>query len=221
MTFSKIVCRSGLPIWTPDGKRIVFFSDRENKNEIWSIAADGSGTITQVTFSGGRAISPALSPDGNKMSYYEAGVGTFVIDLTRPWQEQTPQPITHEGKLDPELQAWKWSSDSKSLTCVILPTGSRQIAIAVYSFATGDAPSKLEVLVENADYPELLNNGLHLIYAAANKLFVIDMETKRSRELVVPEPNQTPEYPTLSPDNRMLYFSLSTTEADIWMATIQ
>lgn len=215
------VFKDRLPSWTPDGKQIVFFSDRDNRNEIWSVASDGSGSISQVTFSGGRAISPTISPDGTRMAYYEVGVGTFIIDLTRPWQDQTPQPITHEGRLDPALQAWKWSSDGKRLGCVVLPTGSRQIAIAVYSFATDNAPSKLELLVENADYPALVNNGRHVVYAAENRLFVVDIETKQSRELVVPEPNQTPEYPVLSPDNRMLYYSLATTEADIWMATIQ
>jgi len=42
LTFDKAL--EMLPVWTPDGKRIVFASDREGHRGIYWKAADGTGT---------------------------------------------------------------------------------------------------------------------------------------------------------------------------------
>jgi Tol biopolymer transport system component len=61
---------SGLPFdsqprYSPDGKRIVFLSDRDGGENVWSCAADGTG-LKQVT-KGSTAIyaSPVWTPDGD------------------------------------------------------------------------------------------------------------------------------------------------------------
>ncbi len=53
------------PRWSPDGKQIVFLSDRDGSENIWLITADGNRT-TQVS-KGDNALfaSPEWTPDGN------------------------------------------------------------------------------------------------------------------------------------------------------------
>ncbi len=52
------------PIWTPDGKEIVFSSDREKGTNIYKVAAEG-GTPVQLTYRPAKQIPLAITPDGH------------------------------------------------------------------------------------------------------------------------------------------------------------
>lgn len=86
-------CASFAPTFTPDGRRIVFASNKHNcdgrKFELFMVNLDGSG-LTQVTDFGGFTAFPEFSPDGKTLvfcsdkgakSRYEFNI--FVAD----WQE--------------------------------------------------------------------------------------------------------------------------------------
>lgn len=57
--------------WSPDGSKIYFYSQRaEDRYEIWSINADGSG-LARVTRSTGRSLwYPSISPDGKLLAAF-------------------------------------------------------------------------------------------------------------------------------------------------------
>ena len=59
--------RSFDPAWSPDGDRIVFTSNRDGDDEIYSMRADG-GRLVQLTANseGGRSVEPDWSPDGTR-----------------------------------------------------------------------------------------------------------------------------------------------------------
>jgi Tol biopolymer transport system component len=65
-------CASFAPTFTPDGKRVVFSSNRHNcdgrKFELYSIGVDGTG-LEQVTNLGGFVSFPEFSPDGKKLVF--------------------------------------------------------------------------------------------------------------------------------------------------------
>ncbi len=67
------------PVWTPDGKRIVFASNQavneegERNYDIWLTKADGTGT-TQLTVNGSHDTRPAVSLDG-KYVYFNSNRG--------------------------------------------------------------------------------------------------------------------------------------------------
>ncbi len=65
-----------------------------------------------------------------------------------------------------------------------------------------------------------MHDSRRLILATDGKLFLLDIRTKESRELLA-----TPEGwiggPSLAPDNRTIYFSLETQEADIWLLDLK
>lgn len=66
------------PVWSPDGTRIAFVSNRtaepdaNSNSDIWIVAADNTdmgATVLQVTTNPGSDGSPAWSPDGRSIAY--------------------------------------------------------------------------------------------------------------------------------------------------------
>ena len=67
------------PSWSPDGKRIAFYSNRDaGKYEIWLINPDGSG-LTQLTRTSGRGWFPWWSPDGKQILFTDFPYKIFVV----------------------------------------------------------------------------------------------------------------------------------------------
>jgi serine/threonine-protein kinase len=64
-------------IWTPDGQRVTFFSDRERVPAIYSMPADGSGQAEHLVDSRAGFPSPdSWSPDGSVLLYTDSGAGS-------------------------------------------------------------------------------------------------------------------------------------------------
>ena len=62
------------PRWSPDGRRIVFTSDRSGSDNIWTIAADGSDARQVTKLEAKRTESPEWTPDGE---YIIASIANF------------------------------------------------------------------------------------------------------------------------------------------------
>src|SRR5262249_15237048 len=53
------------PVWSPDGKRIAFRSNRDGKIGVFIQNTDGTGSPEQLTTVDGQGVPFAWSPDGN------------------------------------------------------------------------------------------------------------------------------------------------------------
>jgi serine/threonine protein kinase len=65
LTFSPRM--DGLPMWSPDGRRIVFMSARSGALNWYSVAADGSGAVERVTTSPTHEWPASISPGGDRV----------------------------------------------------------------------------------------------------------------------------------------------------------
>jgi serine/threonine-protein kinase len=79
LTFTRLTFDPALdawPVWTPDGRRVIFSSERDGGRNLWWQSADGSGGIERLT----RSLNPqnptSVSPDGNRVVFTEAGKPT-------------------------------------------------------------------------------------------------------------------------------------------------
>lgn len=205
------------PRWSPDGTRIAFYSDRGGSYNAWAIRPDGSD-LRQMTFTeGSGGAYPFWSPDGTRLAYNRQGESCSIIEAAKPWDEQTPRrvPDPPDDRFYKHFWATSWSPDGRKLCGWSSPDGTTP-GIVVYTFETGS----FEHVTDIGTNPVWLRDNRRLLFNHLHKLYLVNTETKKPHELLPPSPHRVSGY-GLSPDNRTLYYSLATKEADVWLLNLE
>jgi Tol biopolymer transport system component len=96
LTFSRLTdgpTEDLLPLWTRDGTRLFFASNRAGNMDIYSQAADGAAGA-RVEFSGpGTQFASDFTPDGHGLFVYENFSTAGIVDLDRP---ERLEPLFHD-----------------------------------------------------------------------------------------------------------------------------
>ena len=107
--------------WTPDSKRIVFRSDRDNVTTLWWQPADGSGAAEKLIIFKGSVQEGVVTPDGRRIVFRTDAIGTardiWVMELDSA-RTQTPLLNSTFEELTPRV-----SPDGKWLAYVSDETG--------------------------------------------------------------------------------------------------
>jgi TolB protein len=70
------------PCYSPDGRRIVFESDRDGTQQLYVMGSDGSGQ-RRISFGEGRYSTPVWSPRGDLIAFTKQQGGSFLIGVMR------------------------------------------------------------------------------------------------------------------------------------------
>jgi Tol biopolymer transport system component len=200
-----------IPRWSPDSRQIAFLSNRSGKYEIWKVNQDGSGLEQLSDVPGEDVINPVWSPEGQRLLYKASDVNSFIIDVGKPLEP--PQPLP--GEQMPGFLPWSWSSDGKLLAGWAFDPQQHTGGVIVYSFAE----QRYELHPSRGRNPIWLSDSKRLISADVGKMYLFDNLTRQWREIYNVEPNGFGTF-ALSQDNRRLYYSLVSSEADVWMVSL-
>ena len=202
--------------WSPDGKRIAFYSDREGGvHDIWSISPDGSDARKEVDAREMSVWFPRWSPDGSKISVNNQ-TGTFIVDLTRSPRTLSALPPIDADRL---FRGFAWSRDGKWIAGrAVHRRGAPSPGLFVFSVETS---SYAQLGVETIGMIDWLHDNSGIVFRSTDAIRVVDRVTQRVRT-VRNERGSVWSFGGLSvsPDGRDVYFNRTSAEIDVWMLTL-
>ena len=116
--------------WSPDGKWILYVSDRTGEDEIWIEPQDAQGSAIQVT-SGGNSYKyqPLWSPDSKKILWSDRLQRLFFVDVES-------KKVTQVATADWEIRDYCWSPDSRWIAYA-RPEELRETTVQLFSVESG------------------------------------------------------------------------------------
>jgi Tol biopolymer transport system component len=160
------------PVWSPDGKQIVYSSFREGNGKLYVKAASGTGNDERIgPQSTAVQIPYDWSADGRHILYEEAGTGTG-SDL---WV----LPITGERKPVPFLQTafnetqGQFSPDGHWVAYISDESGRNEVYVRSFTGISG----KFQVSQNGGVQPRWRGDGKELFYLAPDgKMMVVTVK---------------------------------------------
>jgi len=104
------------PTWSPDGKRVAYFTDRTGEYQLALRNEDGTGEETVLTqLEPGFRYRPQWSPDSKKIAFVDYAMRLWVYDFDKKATDQIDKMLwLYEGEL--ARFAVSWSADSRWVT---------------------------------------------------------------------------------------------------------
>jgi eukaryotic-like serine/threonine-protein kinase len=201
-----------LSSFSPDGRKIVFYSNRMGTFDAWVVDVDGSG-LTPVTrsTSGSNVTVPIWSPDGKTIAANCSG-RLVLIPCPRSAEDPLPEPAPLSGE-GLKFLPYSWSPDSKLLSGVILRADGSYNGIVVYEVEK----KSYRRVTETGWNPSFLRDGRRIAFLGGNVLKIVDTATGRISEILKGDPRRTIDAFGLSPDDRSLFVSWASAQADLWL----
>lgn len=151
------------PRWSPDGKSVAFWSDRNGEYELTIRPADGTGAEKTVTSLGrGFRYAPHWSPDSKKVAFIDQAMRIRMCDLDTgkvTQIDESPEWMGHGGLAGFKM---RWSPDSRWLTYA-RPTGDANSAVFLYD-AKGGKLHRATSGYLNDSQPTFDPDGKYLFY---------------------------------------------------------
>jgi Tol biopolymer transport system component len=203
------------PSWSPDGKRIAFYSDRGGKYEAWVINRDGSG-LAQLTSSARRAIFfPLWFPDGRRIVVNSTD-GSFTVGLSEKGPATAIQPLPRYPETGKVFRASSLSSDGAWLAGTLYSVDGKRIpGVAIYSMQD----RTYRVLTTLGSWPSWLSDGQRLVFSNKGALYLANRVSGSVREIFSVDGEITFGV-SVSADDRHIYLAHATQESDIWLLTL-
>jgi Tol biopolymer transport system component len=191
-------------VWTPDGKRIAFTSNREGPLNLFWQLADGSGGLERLSSSEHTQVPSSWSPDGQLLAFDEINPTTGTdIWVLRIGDYKARRFLTERFN----ESAPRFSPDGRWLAYVSDESGRYETYVQSYPGPGG----KRQITTEGGTEPVWNRNGRELFYRSGNKMMAVDVTTQpsfttgKSRILFegshLPTPGAFPNY-DVSPDGQ-------------------
>jgi Tol biopolymer transport system component len=198
------------PDLSPDGTRIVFVSDRDGREQIYSMNTDGSGVV-RLTNSHNQDYDPAWSPDGDRIAFTSRGSASTQIYVMNSDGSDLAQ-ITTNGGAKPS-----WSPDSTKIAFLASRTG---INVNIYSIDVDGTHEHLiisEPSAANCDGISWSPYGNKIVYDLIDGnnnslgLYIVNADGSERISLPLNEALRYACDPCWSPDNLIIVFATTRT----------
>jgi Tol biopolymer transport system component/tRNA A-37 threonylcarbamoyl transferase component Bud32 len=155
------------PVWTPDGKHIVFQSQSPGAKSIRWIRADGAGESQLLLESEGDLRPYSFSPDGKRLAFAELGVDSgydlWTLPVTDPEHPKPGKPElflrTPFNELEPAF-----SPDGRWIAYTSSESGSNEVYVRPFPGGALSGSGKWQISNGGGRYPIWSRDGRELFY---------------------------------------------------------
>ncbi len=193
------------PVWTADGKRLFYVSERPVFELYWK-AVDGSSPEEAFLVSGNDKYPASVSPDGKMllMSVSDPKTGSDLWLLPLEGKRE-PKPLLATPFQEP---TGAFSPDGRWIAFQTNESGKAEIYVQDYPGGS----NRVQISTEGGTEPVWSRNGKELFYRAGKKLMVVSMGTGAAPgkprilfEADFKTGDRIPAY-DVSPDGQHFYF---------------
>ena len=159
------------PVWTPNGERILFTSERDGPagvNVYWR-AADGTGTAALVIESDLRLYPYAVTPDGTRMIAYDTDAANLMLVALEG--DEPPDVL-----LGTDFQEWHAALSSDGAWLAIESDATGQSEVYVRPFPDVESGQWL-VSTGGGSEPTWSRDGRELFYRSVNGMMTVPIRT--------------------------------------------
>lgn len=171
-----------LPLWTPDGSRISYSSDREAGWNVFAVPWDGSGQPERLTNSEFPTSGTSWSPDGNVLALQQLRPDTGLdIAVIRMGEED------EEIFLATPFNEWQatFSPDGRWLAYTSNESGREEVYVRAYPGPGG----KWQISTAGGSHPQWSPTGREIFFRAGDEMMAVAIaaeETELNAGEVVP-----------------------------------
>ncbi|PYQ25476.1 MAG: peptidase S41 [Acidobacteria bacterium] len=206
------------PMWTPDGARLFYMSDRDGNENIWTMSVAAADAKQVTAFRDGRVLWPSIAYDGSAI-VFERNFGIWRLDPASGKASAIPitlrgvaaAPAIEHRNINDRFSEFELSPDGKKFAFVARGE--------VFAAPTKDTGSATRV----TNTPGL---EFHLIWSPDSKsivyvsdrdgmphLYRYDFATEKETQLTTGDSSDL--VPRFSPDGKLLAFERNHRELDV------
>ncbi|GAA2046192.1 amidohydrolase family protein [Nocardiopsis rhodophaea] len=197
------------PDWHPDGRSLVYSSDREGTPALWRHNLD-DGTDERLTRLDGAQLTPRWAPDGERIAYQDEDGATWVLDLSDGSARQVLPKLFMPGRPT-------WSADGTTLALAAVRPRSDRFREGTSQILTVDLETGSTRYTESAPFRSLSTrgddgpvwspDGTRMAFVMESVLWVVDVAAdgtfrSEARQLT----SEVTDAPSWSGDSRTLIY---------------
>jgi serine/threonine protein kinase/Tol biopolymer transport system component len=174
------------PIWSHDGNRILYASQKRAAMDFYSRRADGSGDEEDVFIDGQDKVLYDWSRDGRYLAYWPSGAGSGTPDIWIYSVERQSATALISG--EPVQEGARFSPDGRWIAYVSDDSGRREVFVqALVGEDRTTAGARWQASTGGGDFPHWRDDGGELLYVdPSQKVMAVAIETQGDRLQLAP-----------------------------------